>query len=418
MPTPQKGFFISYTSPDCPRAKWVSYCMKNYLSQIFLSIFTFAILLPTITPRVFALQPAMHGLRVVGNHFVDANGNIVILRGAARWSLEFSCGDGHFNTNDFQAMKSWGMNTVRLPLNESYLLFPKLCGGTKYIDTVKQAISNAEAAGMYVLLDLHWISPFDDKRGGQYPMPDMKAKQFWQILTTMYKNDNSVLYEMMNEPHPNYPDPVDCNIWKNGGTVTSGNGNWSGDVQTGTYPAIGFQELADLIHSIAPNAAIIQGASGEADISCAQSHPLTGPNIAYQSHFYSTDPNRWATKFQSLTSKVPVIGGEFNTKQGIKVPQVFERLETGYLAWAWGGCRKMTSDCNGTPSGKWKTVHDFMLASSQNACKLVPLGPKPMKRGFRFNNSTYLREATLLKHPVQQYAFSPSRRCTTLPGML
>jgi hypothetical protein len=400
--------------------------MKKHLSQIFLSTLTLATLLLTIKPNVFAARPATHGLRVagnhlhvVGNHFVDANGNIVILRGAARWSLEFSCGDRHFNTSDFQAMKSWGMNIVRLPLNESYLLFPNLCGGTKYIDTVKQAISRAEAVGMYVLLDLHWISPFDDNRGGQYPMPDMKAKQFWQTLATMYKNDSRVLYEMMNEPHPNYPHPIDCNIWKNGGDVTSGNGQWSGDVQAGTYPAVGFQELADLIHGIAPNAVIIQGASEEADISCAQSHPLTGTNIAYQSHFYGTDPNDWVTKFQSLTSKVPVIGGEFNIKQGIKVPQVFEKLETGYIAWAWEGCKNMTSDCYGTPSDNWQTVHDFMSASTQNTCKFVHLERKSIKRSYRLNNLTPLREAKRInKYPVRQHAFSPNRRCTTHSWLL
>ena len=78
-------------------------------------------------------------LHVNGNHFADASGNQVVLRGAARWSLEFSCGDGHFNASDFQAMKSWGMNTVRLPLNENYFLYPGLCNN-QYQNTIQTAV--------------------------------------------------------------------------------------------------------------------------------------------------------------------------------------------------------------------------------------------------------------------------------------
>jgi endoglucanase len=339
------------------------YLFSSFLCFIIVLVITahFTTMAQPVPPQPMPSQPAPHRLHIMGNHFADANGNMVVLRGASHWSLEFGCGAGAFTLRDFQAMRSWGMNIVRLPLNENYLLFPGLCGGTKYLDTVKSTVSNAEATGMYVLLDLHWINPYSNaSRGGQYPMPDSKAKQFWQTLTTLYKNDDKVLYEMMNEPHD-----VSCAIWKNGGSVTSSKENWSGEIQDGTYQATGFQQLADLIHSIAPTALIIQGTSGEADATCAETNPLTGNNIAYQAHFYVTDPTKWAASFQNLTSKVPVIAGEFDTRQGIKVVNVFEGLKTGYLGWVWEGCAGMTADCNGTPADGWKAIHDAMLVASQ-----------------------------------------------------
>jgi len=48
-------------------------------------------------------------------------GQPITLVGAARYSLEFEChGDGHFQLSDFQAMRTWGMNTVRIPLSLAF----------------------------------------------------------------------------------------------------------------------------------------------------------------------------------------------------------------------------------------------------------------------------------------------------------
>src|SRR5258708_6773028 len=154
--------------------------MKNLFSSL-LFLFIFLIYCIGILPSSNVVQAAS-GLHIAGNHFVNGNGDQVILRGSARWSLEFSCGDNHFSLSDFQAMKAWGMNTVRIPLNENYYLNPSLCNN-QYIFTLTNAVTNAKAAGMYVLLDLHWIHPQEvnnkDTRGGQFPMPDLQAKIFW-----------------------------------------------------------------------------------------------------------------------------------------------------------------------------------------------------------------------------------------------
>src|SRR6185437_13785475 len=88
---------------------------------------------------------------VQGNHLVDGSGHVLVLVGATRWALEFSChGDGHDALADFQAMRSWGMNTVRLTLSSAYWL--NLAGRCPdYQQTVARAIANAEAAGLLVV---------------------------------------------------------------------------------------------------------------------------------------------------------------------------------------------------------------------------------------------------------------------------
>src|SRR5690348_4010467 len=112
--------------------------------------------LPTPTPT-----PTLPVLRVSGTQVVDASGQPVKLIGASHSSLEFLCGgDGHFQVADFQAMRAWGMNVVRIPLSSEFWANRKNdC--PNYHLTVTDAVTNAEAAGMYVILDLQWDAPLD-----------------------------------------------------------------------------------------------------------------------------------------------------------------------------------------------------------------------------------------------------------------
>src|SRR4051794_41173169 len=70
-------------------------------------------------------QTAPSSLHVVGNTLVDANGNPVLLHGVDRSGSEYMCSgggtsafDGTADQASIDAMKAWGVNAVRLPLNE------------------------------------------------------------------------------------------------------------------------------------------------------------------------------------------------------------------------------------------------------------------------------------------------------------
>ena len=174
-------------------------------------------------------------LRVSGNHFVDAAGAPVQLRGANLSVLEYWLiqgqdpaapwgGQPNGNTSelpDFSLMsKKWAMNVVRLPLNEASwlgLTCTDIGGasgrapGTKvnadpagnYKATVQSAVAAANAAGLYVILDLHWAAPGNACPNGQNPFADADhSLDFWTSVANTFKGNPAVVFEAFNEPFP------------------------------------------------------------------------------------------------------------------------------------------------------------------------------------------------------------------------
>lgn len=175
-------------------------------------------------------------IKVSGNHLVDAGGNPIQLRGANSGNLEAQPFLSPLNwwreqgaEPDFSAMASWGMNVVRLPLGEQNWL--GLCAATvagggsaaNYQATVAKAVTDANAAGLYVILDLHFIAVPDSCPGGQNAMADTTySATFWTQVAQAFKNNPSVMFELFNEPQGNYPpSTADWNNYVNGGLTGS-----------------------------------------------------------------------------------------------------------------------------------------------------------------------------------------------------
>src|SRR5258708_18113812 len=105
-------------------------------------------------------------LHVDGNHLVDAAGQRLQLHGVDRSGTEFMCVqkgeifDGPVNQASVDVMKSKGINAVRVPLNEacwngdSYV--NPAASGAHYQAAIKAFVQRLNAAGMVVVLDLHW----------------------------------------------------------------------------------------------------------------------------------------------------------------------------------------------------------------------------------------------------------------------
>jgi hypothetical protein len=140
---------------------------------------------PQVTPTAATATPTAvadpNGVSVQGTQLYH-QGRAITLIGFNRTSLEYSCtGDDHLKLADFQAMRVWGANVVRLPTSSE---FWANAGGAcpTYRATVQRVVASARAAHLFVILDLQWSAPFDlpgDRtRGGvQCPMPDlMQAK--------------------------------------------------------------------------------------------------------------------------------------------------------------------------------------------------------------------------------------------------
>ena len=193
---------------------------------------------PPSTPPTSSTTPTgVFGIQVKGDKFVSAkDGSALQLVGTnisgletgsnSRWASFSNAGSAFWSK-----VLDWGgkgINTVRLPLNEaSWLnytcydsgagvsggLYTPAGGGAYtpdpnnvYQATVKKAVADATAAGLYVILDLHWGSP-NNAAGqplcpiGQPGFADADhSLTFWKSLADTFKANPAVMFELFNEP--------------------------------------------------------------------------------------------------------------------------------------------------------------------------------------------------------------------------
>jgi len=132
-------------------------------------------------------------------------------------------GDSGLGTPDFNIVKTWKANVVRIPLNAaSWLGLPCIKGdGTPvaadpgavfgYQGAVLKAVQAATAVGLYVILDLHWSAPKvtiglpivtgNLLPSGQPPFANADTDLlFWQQVATAYMGYHNVIFELFNEP--------------------------------------------------------------------------------------------------------------------------------------------------------------------------------------------------------------------------
>ncbi len=309
---------------------------------------------PTIAATATPAPVKLPALAVKGTQIVDAgSGNAVTLVGVTRSSLEYECtGDGHFQLADFRAMSSWGINVVRIPLwSREWLNLNNDC--PNYQQTVQTAIANAEAAGLYVIIDLHWDAPYnapDSQQGGtgsanwQYPMPDTTHDTaFWMDIARIYGNDPDTIFELLGEPHV-----FNWTLWLNGGPIATPNG---------TYQAIGMKPLVARVRAIAPNNLIIvSGDDWGYDLSgITRGYAIPSTNIVYGTHpfdYSGKQPANWPYNFGVAAQHYAVIAtefGEYDCGSGYVSQAIayFKRNHMSWLAWEWG----VPSAAIGNPCG-------------------------------------------------------------------
>ncbi len=162
----------------------------------------------------------------------------------------------------------WNVNVVRMPVyadNQLHGDTKPLPGGwtvakadtlvTTYLDP---AIQYAKSKGMYVIVDLHYIT--DVSAGDQY---DTMAKAFWSDMAPRWADDPKVLYEVFNEPI-NTGGSQDWNAWK---------------------PLA--QGYVDIIRASAPKNLVLVGAPHwDQLMGGCNDNPITGGNVVYVGHIY------------------------------------------------------------------------------------------------------------------------------------
>ena len=272
------------------------------------------------TPTATAFTPS--GMpHAQGAQLVDANGHPFVLRGAQiespfnmikGWESGKKPTDT-LNSTTFNAMAhDWHMNALRLPI--SNWIYAKYT--TDYMTQLDSVVHDANAAGLYVVLDLH----DNVKSGSPYTskdslIPKTEDVTFWKAIAAHYKSNPMVMYDVFNEPvEPNW------DVWQHGGGTTS-------DGAT----IVGYQDLVNAVRStgaqqvivVEPGSAGGKGNSATSPVTGAEEggwsnfpldHAIKDPNIMYSLHVYQNIVQTAAmqsSKWGPVLNHYPIYYGEW-----------------------------------------------------------------------------------------------------------
>jgi aryl-phospho-beta-D-glucosidase BglC (GH1 family) len=284
---------------------------------------------------------------VQGANFVNAAGQIVQLRGVnfsgyesvaiQGWDPSDPTGaqGGQAGGPDWAAIKGWKANVVRLPLNEASWLDYSCTDtsgvvhnpdpGNNYKSSVEASVAAANAAGLYVIIDLHWAAPGTACPMLQDQMADADhSLAFWTSIATQFKNNPSVMFELFNEPFFDFD--FTGNDWQymmqgTGGTfsgypATSTAGNWQNVTQA--WSIASYQAMINAVRATgATNVVLVGAMTYSEDLSSWLAYKPSDPlnQMAATWHAYPTYGTTWGTAAYAQPNFSPQI---FTEVQGIR----------------------------------------------------------------------------------------------------
>jgi hypothetical protein len=189
-------------------------------------------------------------LHVSGRHLVD-HGRVVRLLGVNRSGAEYMCTggfgdvfDGPHDQRSVTAMRTWRINAVRVPLNEScWLGVGRLRKWTShYRRSIVRFVQLLSRNHLYVILDDHLSAPGRRIARDLLPMPAADhTPAFWRSVGRTFRRTSGVLFDLYNEPHG-----VSWRCWLHGCRVSRGPSPRSNK----TYPAYRAAGMRTLLHAL------------------------------------------------------------------------------------------------------------------------------------------------------------------------
>jgi hypothetical protein len=255
----------------------------------------------------FAGLHAVMGTSGRAGTIADASGRTVVLHGVDESGSENFCttwgppavvlspaaGPSPLTQASLTAMKAWGINTVRIPVNEDCWLalngVASAVAGAQYVSPIQQAVDLiTKTNGMYVILDLHWAAPGSALPTAQGVMPDLDhAVAFWSAAAATFKDNGSVIFDLFNEPQMSgSASDAAFACWKDGSTAAS-----SGECPSVDFAVAGMQTLVNAVRKTgAENLLMIGGLGYASQLTLwpkyVPTDTLSPPNIAASWHVY------------------------------------------------------------------------------------------------------------------------------------
>ena len=296
-------------------------------------------------------------LSVRGNQLVDGTGKPVRLLGVNRAGTEYMCAtatvksvfDGPTDDTTIDALQTWHVNAVRLPLNESCWLAiagATDVGGDFYQTLIQDYVQRLHARGIYVIVDLHWTAHGTALATNQQAMADADhAIDLWKSVAAFFKDDPMIIFDLFNEPFLDLAgasDPWGC--WRDGCAVQG-------------WQAVGMQAMLDAVRGTGAKQVVIAGGlsyAGQLDgwLAHAPQDPLG--NLVAGFHLYNNttcaDMGCWNSTVAAVAQQVPVVTGELGERDCSHgfidgyMPWA-DAHGIGYLGWAWN-----PTDCSTFPA--------------------------------------------------------------------
>lgn len=308
-------------------------------------------------------------VKVTGNRLVNGQDQPVRLLGVNRSGIEYACIQdlgifaGPSDKRSIAAMAAWGINAVRLPLNEDCWLgingAPRRDSGARYRAAVRAYVRRLHRAGLYVVLDLHWSAPGSLRATGQQPLADLDhSPDFWASVARAFRSDPAVVFDLYNEPFG-----VSWQCWRDGCAMPGG------------WRSAGMQTLLDAVRSTgAKQPLIATGLDWGGDLSAWLTYRPRDPlhQLVAGIHVYDfrpcLDAGCWSEDFRRVVRAVPVVATEVGQKAcgGAFLDRFMswaDHAGVSYLGWTWNptGCSSpaliQSWDGRPTPTGARLRTH-------------------------------------------------------------
>jgi len=313
-------------------------------------------------------------LQVKGNQLLDSSGKTVLLHGVDRSGTEFACVqpgnlifNGPYDQTSINAMKTWKINSVRIPLNEDCWLgingLPPSVSGAAYRTAVTTFVNLFLTNNIYVILDLHWTAPGSTVATGQQAMPNQDHSiSFWKSVATAFKGNGAVIFDLFNEPFPGsntFDSTPAWQCWRNGGGACSGL----------NFQAAGMQDLVTAVRSTGATNVLMLGGIAYSNsltqwLQYLPNDTLTPPQLAASWHSYNfnycNQQNCWQQYIFPVAQKYPIVIGEFGENDcahgyADQLMAWADQNKLSYLGWTWnnwdcGQGPSLISDYSGNPT--------------------------------------------------------------------